>query len=159
MNPDISKLSDYFTDGIKTINGPFDLEFKYGPENILKFKNVKLVIYKALELKVNYIQIFPLSENMNTTDMALSIKKLEKTLISAEWRKIPDRRKKNVLGDVGISDIAHYTVNTKYPINGISAYEIVLTTFVDAKIRCKTSDDISVCKNRFFRISVNKNNS
>jgi len=164
MNPSVIKLKKIKADGIKILTGPLQFNLLYGPSKSLQFDHVKLIIFQAAHARVSYIHIFPQVKNLSLDSMMALIKELEKKLVLANWLKQPPLaiNNRNVLYNEGIGDYAHYHINVESPVNGITKFEVVLTTFVDVNVRCEAEQGgrgaLSQCKNRFVRVGVNKLN-
>jgi hypothetical protein len=99
-------------------------------------------------------------ENLTDSEVMEYVTRFERQLSKSNWQK--DTRKKtsinNILQNEGIKDYAYYMYHSERPLNGVSEYELVLTAFVDANVRCKPASETTNknCKNRFVRIGVNK---
>jgi len=162
MNPVLKKLKRDRSDGLRTIEGPVNFKFLYGKKETLEFSSAKLVIYQTSDSKIEYIHVFPQQNNLNSDKFKKFLNKLEHELVSLNWEKEFKSKSKNntVLQDVGIDDYAHYYLEMTSKTGSRNRYEVVLTTFVDANVRCHadktTSKKKNECQNKFIRLGFSR---
>jgi len=151
----IQKLTKKHEDGLKTIKGPINLNLILSEAGSFDVDNANLIILRNKNSKVKYVQIFPLSQNLDRAGMQSVVKEYEQKLIAINWQKQILPVKKSVLESVGVKDLAHYKMILDVPFNGVNEYEMVFTRFIDANVNCSASADMgSECKNCFLRISL-----